>query len=292
MGNELVVKDNALTQASYSLGLVEARLILLAIVEARDTGLGVTSETYLEIQATHYAEKFNVTRQTAYKSLGDAALTLFNRQVTLHDTYKGKPDRQIVRWVSGISYVDELGLVRIRFSPDVIPLITRLEENFTWYELEQVAGLKSAYAVRLYELLIQWRTTGKTPEFKLEEFRNQMGLSTGDYPRIDNLKSKVLDLAVEQINEHTDIIVTYEQVKTGRAITGFTFKFKQKAKPETPKINAIKLDSPKKQNPFKGIDDMELFLKKHQQGVESMEETHKRLLKEAENGTFTMSPTD
>jgi plasmid replication initiation protein len=49
----------------------------------------------------------------------------------------------------------------------VVPLITRLEERFTTYELKQVSQLTSRYATRLYELLIAWRNTGKTPIFKL-----------------------------------------------------------------------------------------------------------------------------
>ncbi|EXB54316.1 RepB family plasmid replication initiator protein, partial [Acinetobacter sp. 1475718] len=35
--SELIVKDNALIQASYTLDTVEQRLILLAIAEARET---------------------------------------------------------------------------------------------------------------------------------------------------------------------------------------------------------------------------------------------------------------
>ena len=40
MAKNLVVKDNALINASYNLELVEQRLILLAIVEARTSGKG------------------------------------------------------------------------------------------------------------------------------------------------------------------------------------------------------------------------------------------------------------
>ena len=43
-----------------------------------------------------------------------------------------------------------------------------------------------------------------------------------------NFKNRVLDPAIKQINEHTDITVSYEQHKTGRSITGFSFKFKPK----------------------------------------------------------------
>ncbi len=42
------------------------------------------------------------------------------------------------------------------------------------------------------------------------------------------LKKYVLDIALKQVNEHTDITVKVEQHKTGRSITGFSFSFKQK----------------------------------------------------------------
>ena len=45
-------------------------------------------------------------------------------------------------------------------------------------------------------------------------------------------KSRVLETAITQINEHTDIKATYEQHKQGRTITGFSFKFKQKVQPK------------------------------------------------------------
>ena len=235
--SDLIVKDNALIQASYTLGLVEQRLILLAIVEARETGRGITPDSYLDIHANHYAQQFSVSVKSAYQSLSEAVETLYQRQVTLHKTYKGYPERQKVRWVSGISYIEKLAAVRIRFSPDVIPLITRLEENFTSYELEQVAGLQSGYAVRLYELLIQWRSAGKTPVFELAEFRMQLGVGVDEYVLMGNFKSRVLDLATRQINEHTDIFVSYEQVKEGRVIAGFSFSLKPKKQPKdvTPK---------------------------------------------------------
>ena len=57
-----------------------------------------------------------------------------------------------------IAYVENEAIVKLVFSSAIIPLITRLEEQFTSYELKQISGLNSAYAVRLYELLIAWRS--------------------------------------------------------------------------------------------------------------------------------------
>jgi plasmid replication initiation protein len=245
---ELVVKSNALIQASYTLGLVEQRLILMSIVQARETGFGITAESILEIRAQDYADLFNVTKQTAYEALSDAVETLFNRRATV-DVYDKKRDRtrpMAVRWVTAMAYEQGEGSITLRFGHEVVPEITRLEENFTSYELEQVAGLKSAYAVRLYEMLIQWRSAGKTPVFEISHFRNQLGLGVSENPTMGNFKARVLDAAVKQINEHTDIKATYEQHKTGRTITGFSFKFKQKSKP----IEQEKLSKP---NPPKNI---------------------------------------
>ena len=132
------------------------------------------------------------------------------------------------RWVSQIAYIDETATVEVIFAPAVVPLITRLEEQFSKYDIEQISSLSSAYAVRLYELLICWRTTGKTPVIDLTEFRKRIGVLDTEYQRMDVFKRGVLELALKQVNEHTDITATYEQHKKGRTITGFSFKFKQK----------------------------------------------------------------
>ena len=227
---ELVVKSNALIQASYTLGLVEQRLILMAIVGARETGEGITADSLLVVKAQDYAALFDVTKQAAYKALADAVETLFNRRATV-DVYDRKRDRtrpMTVRWVTAMSYEEGEGTITLRFGHEVVPELIRLEANFTSYELEQVAELTSAYAVRLYELLIQWRTSGKTPIFELVHFRKQLGLGVEEYANMGDFKKRVLDYALAQINEKTDIVASYEQHKTGRNITGFSFKFKQR----------------------------------------------------------------
>ena len=230
--SELVVKDNALIEASYTLGLAEQRLILLAIIEARETGEGIDHNSLLRIHAYSYADQFGIDKNNAYEVIKDASKGLFDRYVTYHDKNpKNGADRSFhCRWVDKIGYEKDTGIVYLRFTHDVVPLITRLEEQFTSYELEQVKSLNSGYAIRLYELLIQWRSVGKTPTFELQKFRQQLGVEENKYSRMSDFKKYVLDFAVEQVNKHTDITVKYEQHKKGRTITGFTFKFKIKAK--------------------------------------------------------------
>ena len=250
--SDLIVKDNALMNASYNLALVEQRLILLAILEARETGQGINANDPLTVHASSYINQFNVERHTAYQALKDACKDLFARQFSYQQrSAKGNTTNMTSRWVSQIAYIDETATVEVIFAPAVVPLITRLEEQFTKYDIEQISGLSSAYAVRLYELLICWRTTGKTPVLDLTEFRKRLGVLDTEYTRTDNLKMRVIEQSLKQINEHTDITATYEQHKKGRLITGFSFKFKQK-KPkqaeiatETPKNNDSGVSKPK-----------------------------------------------
>jgi plasmid replication initiation protein len=240
--SELVVKDNALMNASYNLDLVEQRLILLAIVEARESGKGINANDPLTVHAESYINQFGVHRNTAYQALKDACDNLFARQFSYQEiNERGNTENVRSRWVSEVRYVDAEATVKLIFAPVVIPLITRLEERFTQYEMKQISELSTGYAIRLYELLICWRTTGKTPIIELSEFRQKTGVLENKYTAMCDLKKRVLEPALKQINEHTDITATYEQHKKGRVITGFSFKFKQKK----PKQAEIAIETPK-----------------------------------------------
>ncbi|WP_153905497.1 RepB family plasmid replication initiator protein, partial [Acinetobacter baumannii] len=104
---ELVVKDNALINASYNLDLVEQRLILLAIVEARESGKGINANDPLEVHAEGYINQFGVHRNTAYQALKDACNDLFARQFSYQKiNERGNIENYRSRWVSEIGYVD------------------------------------------------------------------------------------------------------------------------------------------------------------------------------------------
>lgn len=226
---DLVVKDNALINASYNLDLVEQRLILLAIIEARQSGKGINANDPLTVHAESYINHFKVHRNTAYQALKDACNDLFARQFSYQElSDKGNIINKKSRWVSEIGYIDQEAVVQLIFAPAIVPFITRLEQCFTQYEIQQISELSTGYAIRLYELLIAWRTTGKTPLIELMDFRQKMGVLDNKYTAMCDLKKRVLDPAVKQVNEFTDITVKCEQHKKGRAIVGFSFTFKQK----------------------------------------------------------------
>ena len=244
MCKQLVTKDNSLIGASYSLGVVEQRLIFLAIIEAREQKTLIEAGGLLRIYAQSYAKQFDVEKHTSYEAMKRAVEGLYEAGFAYSrvDQKSGKIGHYKSRWVDKIGYIDDLGCVELVFASDVIPLITRLEARYTEYELKQVVGLQSEYAIRLYELIIQWRSIGKTNQISLAELREKLGL-VDEYQRIEAFKRRVLDLAISQINEHTDITAEYQQHKQGRVIIGFTFKFKVKKDKKKTALEAEKKDT-------------------------------------------------
>ena len=229
----LVVKTNQLNQALQNLSLAEVRIIQLAIVDARETATGLSTDKPLRIDATRYAEVFETTRQNGYKRMKEAEETLFNRRFTYLDD-NGKPIKS--RWLQQVQYHDGEGAIDLVFTLAVVEGISRingLEQFFTSYLLEQTTQFDSVYSVRLYELLTQWRAAKNTPCFHLEVFRNQMGLGVNEYKRMNDFKKRVLDLATEEINKKSDLKVKYENVKQGRTIIGFKFTVHEKPKAKT-----------------------------------------------------------
>lgn len=233
MSKDIIVKSNRLNMAIQHLTLPELRIIQLAIIEARESGKGLSADMPLRVDGLRYAEAFETTRQNAYLRMKQAEETLFNRRFSFLDESE-KPVKS--RWISQIRYLDDEGSIELIFTPAVVKCISRIdgaEEFFTQYLLTQTAKLTSLYSVRLYELLVQWKHATKTPVFPLDTFRGQLGLIEGEYKSMNDFKKRVLDLAVNEINKKTDLTVSYTQQKKGRLVSGFAFDVKVKKKGES-----------------------------------------------------------
>ena len=243
--SDLVVKSNRLNMAIQNLSLSEVRILQLAIVDARETGNGLSLDKPLSISALRYAKAFGVARQTAHEAILSAEKNLFDRRFSFLDT-----DDKLVksRWVQRVKYLDDEASIEVILTYDVVNEITRIDgyENFfTQYLLEQTAKMQSTYSVRLYELLVQWKSAKKTPLLQLDCFRQQLGVGVDEYKLMSNFKKRVLDLAVKEINETSDLTVSYEQEKRGKRIVGFKFKVLSKNKPKDikKKENARDIDT-------------------------------------------------
>ncbi len=261
MKNDLVKKSNSLNEAHYFLTVAEYRILHMAFstLAECDVNPEFFRNVRFTIRAKDYMELYGVDRATAYQALREASERLFDR----YFTYDELVDKNLMlyeriksRWVTKIGYQDNQAYITFFLSDDVLSMVGNLKEQYTYLNLYKLANLTSIYAIRLYEMLMQWRKTKVVPVIELEELRLRLGIAENEYPRMDNFKSRVLDTAIQQINEFTDITASYEQIKDGRKITGFRFSYKDKAKTLKALPNKTERDT-KTVDIFDGFTDLE-----------------------------------
>lgn len=226
-----VVKSNKVVEASYMLTLAEQRVLLSCIAQIDSTAV-LTEEYRFEVTASGVADLVGIENlSNTYRDLKTAAEKLYERSVTIDDPDPDNPKitQRKTRWISSIDYVPGEGKVVLSFAFGIIPYLSQLSREFTKYKLKHVARFESVYSIRLYELLVQWNSSGER-EIEVEWLKNQF--QVGDkYSRLVDLKKRVIDPAVEEINKHSNLWVKYGQRKSGRTITHFQFQFGLKDKP-------------------------------------------------------------
>jgi plasmid replication initiation protein len=235
--NVVVTKSNHLVEATYALSLAEQRLLLLVLARVDSRG-PLTVGICHTITLADVMEIYGVSRPQAYDLLCQVAHRLYARSVVIHGPFPHQPGVALIetRWVASIRYHDGQGALSLVFAPDILPFLSQLRECFTSYHLKSVASMTSSYAVRLYELLVQWREAGSRT-VELIWLRERLDL--GDkYPNIRDFKNRILQPAIEQINTHSDLWVNWTQNKQGRRVVAFIFTFGLKsektADPEKP----------------------------------------------------------
>lgn len=219
----LVTKSNHLIEAGYRLSLNEQRLVLIAISKL-DGRKPLPRDNDFTVTAQEFSLMFNISLKKSYESLDSAASRLYERDIR---TYDGKhKTRERFRWVDGVKYWDGEGKVTLSFSNKIIPYLTLLHEKLTSYDLKQISNLSSSYAIRFYELMIQFKSTG-VRWITITTLKERLELQE-QYSRFFDFKKRIIDPAINEINNSTNILVSWALVKKGRTISGITFNIASK----------------------------------------------------------------
>jgi plasmid replication initiation protein len=218
-----VVMQNRIEQCFHKMTLDEKRLLILASPTARM--IDASEKDAIEVTAEQFANECGIKVSSAYKQLEVASKNLLNRSFS-YINERGK--RVGVTWVIRAVYED--GYISVCFPDEVLIMLKAFDASnpFTKYKKENVLLLKGEYSIDLYH--IAKRYEGMTTfQMTLEDYKLELGLPKS-YNRINNLKARALEPAIDEINEKTDINITYENVKRGRTVTGLKFTVKPKAK--------------------------------------------------------------
>jgi hypothetical protein len=126
-----------------------------------------------------------------------------------------------------VDYIHGTGIIEIQFTRTIQPYLFDLKSTFTSFQLYSALRLNSKHAKRIYALCSQWKDKEQTPKYAIEDLKRNIGLINDkgeeEYTEITMFKKRVLDEAVKQINEHTDLKIGYTLEKKGRSFKNVTF---------------------------------------------------------------------
>ena len=220
-----VVMQNRIEQCFHKMTLDEKRLLILASPTARM--VDASEKDAIEVTAEEFANECGIKISSAYKQLEVASKNLLNRSFS-YINERGK--RVGVTWVIRAVYED--GYFSVCFPDEVLIMLKAFDASnpFTKYKKENVLLLKGEYSIDLYHIAKKYEGMG-TFQMTLEDYKLELGLPKS-YNRINNLKARALEPAIDEINEKTDINISYDNIKRGRTVTGLKFTVKPKPKPK------------------------------------------------------------
>lgn len=217
MNNLSVTKANSLIDASYRLNMQAQKLVLacLGMVDPRSE-----IPKTMTITALQFADLMGI--PNAHRELYSAVDALYGATIILKEANE---DIEL-RWIQKKSKrIKGAGSITITWSDEVLRYISQLQSRFTTYKLRNIASLQSSHSIRLYELLQRFNDKNYRV-ILIDEFRSALGL--GDkYQQFKDLNKWVIKPSVEELNQRSDLVISYETIKKGRAVAALAFTFTQ-----------------------------------------------------------------
>lgn len=228
----LIKKSNEFIESHYMFDIWETRFFLsvLSLIHKTD----VDFQTY-RIQYKDLIKTFGLKSNSSYENLRNAAKSIMDKKVAIAYEEDGIVRETLYHLIRKVDYAVESSdgkrkagqeYIDVSVDPDMKPFLLQLQKNFTAYDLRNVVRL-GVYPIRIYELLKQYQNF-KYRKLTIEELKKMFGL-THEYPRYSNFYQKIIQPAINEINEYTDLYITdVEKIKKGKNIIalGFTFKAK------------------------------------------------------------------
>ena len=219
---KVIVKSNDLIEARYRLSLQESHVVLWLLTKIRHDDEDFKIHT---LKVKVFAQMVGLRVDGQYDELQKITERLMKRVMKIRE-FGGKTLLQVA-WLSSARYDQNKGNVSLEFSPQLKPYLLQLKSHFTKINIADTMKFKSIYAVRIFELLLQYGTIGKR-EISIEELRNWCGINKQEYGDYFDLKRYVINRAKTEINAKTDYEVDYKEIKESRKVVGLEWTIKHK----------------------------------------------------------------
>jgi len=214
--NNIIKKHQELIRnGRYGLGTlaIKALSMLISMVKVTDTDF----QEYA-IKLNDLKELTGVTSKDVDSYVNTMTTQLLSNPFMIDDFSK-------LNWVTIAKYEKGSNIVTFEIHRDLKPYLLELKNNFLTYNIANILVLKSAYLIRLYEVCkdqfaVGTRYSNKQSsvvfDFKIADIIKQFNVPKG-YAYKD-IRVHIIDKAVKQFKEKTDIQISYTEIKLGRKV--------------------------------------------------------------------------
>lgn len=217
-----VVKSNEIIQrARYDLTITELKTFafILSKIKPNDKE---NQEYVISIKDFCLVCGIDHTNGGNYQHVKKALKSLRDKSFWLADK-DGK--ETLVGWLAKARIDKRSGKVTVRLDEDIQKHVLGLYNNYTQYSLLYTLPMKSSYSFRIYEHL-KSHAFKKVYTFDLDDLKQKIGAAV--YTNFKDFRKKVLEVAVEEINEYTDLEVSWEPITKGKKVIQLKFEIKQR----------------------------------------------------------------
>lgn len=233
-----ITKSNAIINSSYRLSLNELRIVLYGL--SHIDPMAIEFPLFHRINVKELAEFFNIGEKDRGSFYDDIKNALIHKFWERDFSYYDEKLEVVVkrRWLMEVQYGGKNGTLAYHYNPMIKDQLQQLAGRFTSYFLTNIANMKSAYSVRLYEIAIMHLNASKqcktTFTREIEDLKNHLGILE-KYKHFYHFKPRVLEKAKKEINKHSDIKFSYEVKKVGRSPHSIEFTVVKKS-PDKPAL--------------------------------------------------------
>ena len=220
-----VYKANEIVQkARYSLSVTELKLLAFCFSMIKPT----------DKPFTQYS--FTIKELCAVCGISTQSLGMYSRIKALLKGLRDKSfwltaadgSEDLIGWIGSINIQKRTGRVKLRFDDVLQEYIMGLYGSYTQYELLLVLPMKHAASFRIYELLKSYSYNHSQVDYDIDVLRKKLGYDNSAYEEFKAFRRRCIEPAMKEINEYTDLNVSYTTEKKGRKVTGLVFSISHK----------------------------------------------------------------
>jgi len=218
INNNWIYQDNKLIEASYAFTVLEQKLIRLLASMIRK---GDDNFKEYKFKAVDLSNVLNIHQKNIYMELDKITDKLMARYIKIKNDDSQKFKKRHLIKIADF----ENGILTMKIDEDMKEFYFNLNW-YTKYQLKNIMQFNSIYSFRIYELLKQYQKLGNRL-ISINDLRIVLDIDASQYPKYANLKQKVVNVAVKEINLKTDLYLEYEELKEIRKVTSIKFYIKQ-----------------------------------------------------------------